>query len=75
MLQMKDSMNSKSKYFVIAVGLMFLNVAQAKTTSLLCETLAGAQSPIEAGQGFTVPHSKSLPSFNWRLSACKCFAK
>lgn len=62
-------LNSKSKYLVVALGLVFINIAQAKTTSLLCETLAGAQSPIAAGQGFTVPHTGRDASYStWSVS-------
>ena len=62
-------MNSKLKYLFIVIGLTVVNLAQAKTTSLLCETLAGAQSPIQAGQGFTVPHSGRDASYStWSVS-------
>ena len=44
-------LNSKSKYLVIALGLVFLNLAQAKTTSLLCETFTAGQSPLTTGAG------------------------
>jgi hypothetical protein len=39
----------KKIYFLLA--LMFVSVAQAKTTSLLCETFTAGQSPLTTGAG------------------------
>ena len=65
----KECMNSKAKYLFVVMGLTFINVSQAKTTSLLCETFASAQSPIAAGQGFTVPHTGRDASYStWSVS-------
>lgn len=41
----------KSKFPLIFFGLMMVNLAQAKTTSLLCETLTAGQSPLTTGAG------------------------
>jgi len=57
------------KLTFIVAGLMSANFAYAKTTALLCETLAGAQSPIAAGRGFTVPLKGRDASFStWSVS-------
>ena len=44
-------MNSKLKYALVVLSLVFANVAQAKTTSLLCETFTAGQSPLTTGAG------------------------
>jgi hypothetical protein len=66
---MKDCMNLKSKLLFAMLGLIFASSSQAKTISLLCETLAGARSPIAAGPGFTVPHSGRDASYStWSVT-------